>query len=216
MLIGTKFGDIHSGTDLHLVPETLLISPAEPKLNLVEIPYGNGSVDLTEALGLGVTYNDRKIKWTFTLYPGDNWPERQSIVSNAINGKRLHITPDDDPGWYYDGRITVKKHKTDKLYHQITVEATCAPYKRKITESTASASLGTEYTDISCEIGAMPLVPKITVEQDTMIQWGEYSASVSAGSHFLPELLMQGNQVIKAKVAAGTGTITITWREGSL
>lgn len=217
MLIGTKFGDLHSGTGLQLVPESMEISPAEPKLNLVEIPYGNGSVDLTEALGVGVAYKDRKIKWTFTLYPGDDWPERQSIVSNAINGKRLHITPDDDPEWYYDGRITVSKHKSDKLYHQITVTATCAPYKRKIAETTVLAPLADEnYSSIPCPIGAMPLVPLIAVEQETEIKWNDYSVTVSAGSHLLPELLMQGNQTIQAKTTGGVGTITISWREGSL
>ena len=215
MLIDTYFGDIHSRTDLHLVPESIQIDPAEPKKNLVEIPYGTGSVDLTEALGI-VTFNDRKITWIFSLFPGDDWVEKRSEVSNALNGKRLHITPDDDPGWYYDGRITVSGHKSDKLYHQITVEATCSPYKRRDQETVVTKSIGTELTGIPCPIGAMPLVPKITVGQDTTLQWGDYSISVSEGSHLLPALLMQGDQVIQAKTAEGTGTITISWREGSL
>lgn len=216
MLIHTQFGSIHSGTDLHLVPESIEIEPAEPKLNLVEVPYRNGSVDLTEALGVGVTYNDRAIKWAFSLYPGADWAEKRSEVSNAINGKRLHITMDDDSGWYYDGRVTVSGHKSDKLYHQITVEATCAPYKRKATESSVSAELSTVSSEISLAIGQMPLVPKITVEQETTIEWGDYTVTVSAGTHLLPDLLMSGAQTIQAKTTSGSGTITISWREGSL
>lgn len=216
MLYGTLFGTIHSDTDLHLIPETTKVSPAEPKISLVEIPGGNGSLDLTEALGAGVAYHDRAIKWAFTLYPGTDWGSKRSEVANALSGKRLKIIIDDDPTWYYDGRISVNAYKSDKLYHQITIEATCAPYKRKLTESAISAELSTELVGISCAIGQMPLVPLITVAQETVVQYGEYSTTIQAGTHLLPDLLMSGIQTIKAKVTDGTGTISITWREGSL
>ena len=62
----------------------------------------------------------------------------------------------------------------------------------------------------------MPLVPKITVEQETTIEWGDYTVTVSAGTHLLPDLLMSGAQTIQAKTTSGSGTITISWREGSL
>ena len=101
-------------------------------------------------------------------------------------------------------------------HHQITIEATCAPYKRKLTESSISAELSTELVGISCAIGQMPLVPLITVAQETVVQYGEYSTTIQAGAHLLPDLLMSGTQTIKAKVTDGTGTISITWREGSL
>lgn len=216
MARGTLFGAVHSSITLHLIQQNVEVGPAEPKTSLVEIPGGNGSIDLTEALGAGVAYKDRTIKWIFALYPGEPWASKRSEVSNAINGKRLRIVLDDDPTWYYDGRVSVTDHKSDNRLHQITIEATCAPYKRKLTESSISAELSTELMGISCAIGQMPLVPLITVAQETVVQYGEYSTTIQAGAHLLPDSLMSGTQTIKAKVTDGTGTISITWREGSL
>ena len=62
----------------------------------------------------------------------------------------------------------------------------------------------------------MPLVPTIIAAQETVLQWGDYSATIPAGESLIPALRMSGNQVIKAKVVSGTGSITIKWREGSL
>lgn len=216
MLYGTLFGDVHSDFDLRLIPQSIAVSPAAPKTNLVSIPGGNGSVDLTEALGVGVSYKDRTIKWTFTLYPRTDWPSKRSEVSNALNGKRMKIVLGDDPEWYYDGRVCVTNHKSSKLYHQISVSATCAPYKRRRMESRVDAELSDEFRYLMCNIGQMPLVPLITVGQETTIVYGESSFTVSAGTHTIPALLMSGTQTIRAKVAEGTGTISITWREGSL
>ena len=216
MARGTLFGVVHSSTTLHLIQQNVEVGPAEPKTSLVEIPGGNGSIDLTEALGAGVAYKDRTIKWTFALYPGEPWASKRSEVSNAINGKRLRIVLDDDPTWYYDGRVSVTDHKSDNRLHQITVEATCAPYKRRVSERTISAELSTTPTELYCDVGQMPLVPLITVAQETVVQYGDYSATIQAGKHLLPDLLISGCQIIKAKTTSGTGTISITWREGAL
>ena len=216
MARGTLFGVVHSSATLHLIQQNVEVGPAEPKTSLVEIPGGNGSIDLTEALRAGVAYKDRTIKWTFALYPGEPWASKRSEVSNAINGKRLQIVLDDDPTWYYDGRVSVTDHKSDNRLHQITVEVTCAPYKRRLTESSAEAELSPVATEIPLAIGQMQLVPKITVEQETTIEWGDYTVTVSAGTHLLPDLLMSGAQTIQANTTSGSGTITISWREGSL
>ena len=217
MAKGTKFGGLHSSADLHLIQQKIEIGSPAPKTVLVEIPGANGSKDLTEALGVGVAFGDRAIKWTFALYPGADWERKRSAVCNAIHGKRMHITPDGEEGWYYDGRITVADHKSEKRLRQITVSAVCAPYRLKETETVVSAeNIGTEFTEISCEIGAMPLVPTITAAQETIIQWGDYTIAIPVGDSLLPALRMSGTQVLKAKVESGTGRITIKWREGSL
>lgn len=217
MAKGTKFGDLHSSADLQLIQQKIEIGSPAPKTVLVEIPGASGSKDLTEALGVGVAFGDRTLKWTFALYPGADWVQKRSAVCNALNGKRMRITPDGEEGWYYDGRITVADHKSEKLLRQITVSAICKPYRLKAAETTAAVeNLSAEFTEIICAIGAMPLVPTITVAQETILQWGDYSVAVPAGDSLIPALRMSGAQVIKAKVESGTGSITIKWREGSL
>lgn len=129
MARGTDFGGIHSSHDLHLIQQKVEVDPAEPKLNLIEIPGADGAVDLSEIPAGRVTYKTRKITWVFALYPGEDWDAKHRQVNNALNGRRCNITLDTDPGYYYQGRLSVSKHNVDGLLRQITVVAICQPYK---------------------------------------------------------------------------------------
>lgn len=129
MARGTTFGGIHSHIDLNLIQQKVEVEPAEPKLNLVEVPGADGAVDMTEQPAGRVTYKTRKITWTFALYPGENWDAKHQQVNNALNGRGCDITLDTDPEYYYRGRLSVKKHNVDRSLRQIIVEAICQPYK---------------------------------------------------------------------------------------
>lgn len=129
MARGTDFGGVHSHRDLHLIQQKVEVQPAEPKLNLIEVPGADGSKDLSTQPAGRVTFNDRQITWTFALYPGENWDAKHSQVSGALNGRYCQITLDTDPGYYYLGRLVVSKHKVDGRLRQIIVKALCRPYK---------------------------------------------------------------------------------------
>lgn len=129
MARGTNFGGTHSHLDLNLIQQKVEVEPAEPKLNMIEIPGADGAVDLTEQPGGQVKYKTRKITWTFALYPGENWDAKHRQVSNVLNGRRCDITLDTDPEYYYQGRLAVKKYNVDRSLRQIIVEAICQPYK---------------------------------------------------------------------------------------
>lgn len=129
MARGTNFGGVHSFHNLNLIQQKVEVEPAEPKMNLVEIPGADGAVDMTEQPAGRVTYKTRKITWTFALYPGENWDAKHRQVNNALNGRQCDITLDTDPEYFYRGRLAVKKHNVDGLLRQIVVEAVCQPYK---------------------------------------------------------------------------------------
>lgn len=131
MAKGTDFGGVHSFYDLNLIQQLVDEQPAEPKLNLIDIPGADGSVDMSELPGGRLVYKDRTLTWIYALYPGENWDAKHRQVSNALNGKRCRITLDSNPDYYYDGRVTVKKYNKDKLLRQITVEAICNPWMLK-------------------------------------------------------------------------------------
>ena len=103
MAKGTKFGSIHSVADLRLIQQSVKITPAKPRLNLLDVPGMNGKVDLTEANGVGVTYENRELVWVFALYPGMDWAETRRAVENALNGKAFDIELDEERGWLYHG-----------------------------------------------------------------------------------------------------------------
>lgn len=148
---GIWFDDIHSYNDLNLVLSEVNIPPAEPKLNFVDIPGGDGDVDLTEALG-EVKYNSREGSITFTAFPYYDFEEKKKEVSNLLNGKRCKIRLDKDPGYYWLGRCVVDDYVSDKMVRQIVVKIKVDPYKYKVNKTVASVSLaGKNLLDVSAE-----------------------------------------------------------------
>ena len=217
MAKGTKFGTIHSNVDLHLIQQKIEVGPAVPRTSYVHVPGADGSIDLTEALGT-VSYDDRELVWTFALYPGDDWVERRRKVSNAINGIACRITPDGEEGWYYDGRVVVDEYASDKLLRTVTVKATCRPWRYKLTPTVISREdLGPAYKQLSLPNERRPIIPTITVAQDTTLLWGGSAIAVSAGTYRRADICLQaGPNILKAKVASGTGSITVEYQEASL
>lgn len=127
---GVWFDDIHSYSDLNLVLSKVDIPPATTKTNYVDIPGGDGTVDLTEAFG-GVKYKDRKGSITFSVFPTDDFEEKKRQVSNLLNGRRFKIRIDKDPDYYWLGRCEFNKYASKKKLHQITMNVVVAPYKFK-------------------------------------------------------------------------------------
>lgn len=217
MARGTNFGGWHSHRDLGLIQQSVDVQPAPPKLNLVEVPGADGAKDLSTQPAGRVVYEDRKIVWTFALYPGDNWDRKHQQVCNALNGLACDIVLDTDPDYYYQGRLTVKKYKVSGLLRQITVEAVCRPYKLKRVETRRVATVSTTYTTLALVNERKVVIPAITVTQETTLRWGGSTLTLAAGTHRVADIELQpGTNLLDAKVATGTGEITVVYREGAL
>lgn len=218
MARGTDFGGIHSHRDLNLIQQRVEVEPAEPKLNFVEVPGADGSRDLSTQPAGRVTYKDRKIIWTFALYPGDNWDTRHHQVSNALNGLECHITLDSDPGYYYQGRLAVKKYKLDNTLRQITIEATCRPYCLKQEPTVVVLSLtSSAFSKAILHNERKPAVPVFTATVATTIRWNGQTVSIAAGTYSSLDIeLPAGDNVLEAQANSGTGRLTITYQEGAL
>ena len=217
MARGTDFGGIHSHRALNLIQQKVVEQPAEPKLNLVNIPGADGTKDMSELPGGRLFYKDRKVTWTFALYPGENWDAKHRQVSNAINGKRCRITLDTNPGYYYNGRVVVKKYNRDRALRQITVEATCAPYLLKQQPTTRTVELTNDYQAITLPNEKMPTVPTIEVVDWAEIRWNGVTAQLTAGSYTSLDIeLQEGDNVLEVRGTSSSGRVTITYQEGSL
>lgn len=217
MARGTNFGGWHSHRDLNLIQQSVDVQPAPPKTNLVSVPGADGSKDLSTQPAGRVVFGDRKITWTFALYPGENWDQKHQQVSNALNGLACDITLDSDPGYYYQGRLTVKKYKVDGLLRQITIEAVCKPYKLKAIETKVTSSLTSTARTLALVNERKQVIPTITVTAVTTLVWQGRSIKVAAGTHKIADIVLQpGANLLDAFVDSGTGTITVTYQEGAL
>lgn len=135
-MIGVKIGEIHTYDDWGLILTDKVISPPVPRTNTVSVPLRDGSLDLTETLTDDVKYNDRKITLTFAVIdPIKEWPLKMSTVLNYLHGQRLKIVFDDDPAYYYIGRVAVNEWASDKRPGTLVIECTVDPFKYDVLSS---------------------------------------------------------------------------------
>lgn len=138
-------GEKNTWTDWHLIPSSRP-HVALPTVNekLVEIPGRSGSIDLTTFLTGSPTYGNRKGSWEFYisndyfLYSDPkfvpnvanwkDWPTALKEIAAYCNGKVLSVTLEDDPDYYYRGRLKVK-YSPQKDYSTVTIEYDLDPKK---------------------------------------------------------------------------------------
>lgn len=218
MARGTDFGGIHSYRDLHLIQASVAVDPAKPKTNFINIPGADGAKDFSEAPAGRVVFNTRKITWIYKLYPGDNWATKYAQVSNAINGRSCRITLDDDPDYYYPGRVSVDKHAADGILHTITVTATCQPYKLRQEVTRSVINLAVDVPKVVDFVGErMEVIPVITVTTEVSLQWKGNSYSLSAGTHKILDIqFTEGVNRLQALTTTEAGTLTVEYQKGAL
>jgi len=133
--VGDK--DYHSARDLNLMMDKRQeIGEPEPELTLLEIPGRNGWLDQSEALTGRVTYKPRTMTFSFVLRDkARQWAYRVSDIRAALHGKRARIICDDDPYFYYEGRVRVGTLQADGHTGRLKVTAQVDPYKYEIASS---------------------------------------------------------------------------------
>lgn len=211
----------YTTAEMNLVQQKVIVSPAKPQIQLVQVPGANGSVDLTDALTTDTKYSDRTITWTFAVLPNVSWFDTMALVSNRINGKRCRITLDEDPDWYYEGRVEVTTHTTDKLLRQITVVATCQPFKIANARSAWGDNLvKTTHKTKTIDVGEMSQIPVFSCNYDTNISWDGITVLIQANTPTQPPAFYWTGETTFEYWRAGTGEyngkLTLEWFRGSL
>ena len=210
---GITFGSLHSYNDLKLLLTSKEIGSPAVKVRKIDIEGADSALDLTDFFG-EPKYEDVTHKFNFsTIVPQAQFLTWFSTVKNALHGKKLRIILDDDPLFYYMGRISVSSFTNDKNIGMISIECDCEPYKYKLENTVVSKAVsGTQA--IILTNGRKRAVPEIKTTASMTISFGGHTWTTAAGTFILPELeLVAGSNTI---TVTGTGTITFTWKEGDL
>lgn len=197
------------------------ISAPSVRTNMIVVPGRDGAIDATDALTGEPTYDTRIISislFGIKSISGKEWPVAVSDFCNAFHGKKVKVYFPEDSAHYYSGRLSVGEIKLDGGRQLLPVEIICDPWKYKNEKTTVSRSdLGTAYKQLSLPNESRPVIPTITVAQDTTLLWGISTININAGDHIFPDIrLASGSNILKAKVASGTGSISVTYQEASL
>ena len=213
---GIMFGNYHTYRDFQLILASKTIGTPSPKTETIDIPGGDGVLDLTEFFG-ETKYGNRSHSFEFSsMVDPSEFMTLFSRVQNALHGRKLPIILDDDPDWYYIGRISVSEWKADRNIGKLTIDCDCDPYKYQIgtTEIYRSISGTSTFTLPNSRKRVVPEV-KVTSSSGLAVTFGSGNLwNLSSGSYLLPELeLVEGDNQI---TVTGTGTITFTYQQGQL
>lgn len=211
---GVKFNGFHSYDEWGLILSEKELKSPDIKTHTVEIEGGNGVLDYTEFFG-AVKYGNRKLTFKF-IKPqivADGFLSLYSLVQGTLHGQKMQVILDDDPAYFYYGRISINDWKSNKGIGEIVIEVDAEPYKQSITETVVTHSVSGS-ANITLDNDKMPVVPTITTNSEFLIDFGSYNEIFPAGTFQIPELeLGEGSNPIYLE---GTGTITFRYRKGRL
>lgn len=124
-------GSKNTWEDFHLVAnERPSVKPPEVSTVYVDIAGVDGSLDLTTALTGSVMYKNREGSWEFTVANWyEPWDQIYHKLMNYLHGKKHIVRLEDEPQYYYVGRLSVNEWKSDKINSTITINYNFEPYK---------------------------------------------------------------------------------------
>ena len=210
---GLTIGVLHTYRSLGMILAKSELSAAPIKQKKIDIEGGHGTLDLTEFFGYP-QYDDVTHKFTFAIL-GADLAGQYNRIKNALHGVKDKITFDDDPDYYYIGRVFVSPLSVNKSVGTISLECDCEPFRYKKAETVVTRAVdGTDI--ISLTNGKKRVVPLVAIQTETSlhIEYGYNVWDLGAGEYRLPELeLSEGENTVSV---TGAGQITFTYREADL
>lgn len=187
---------IVNGVDLSIRFQMVLLDgytlePPEPKTYTVDIPGGNGVIDLTEALTGDVAYKNRKQEFTFAVIDVKNFEKVKTEVSNFLHGRAFDYTMTMDPGYTYHGRFFVDSYSHEAyangLLGQFKVKVDANPYKLK--EHCAYRLNATGGKLYRFESGRRPVHPVLECSQPCFVAFKGVETVIPAGTYRLNDIV---------------------------
>ena len=141
------FGEKNTWDDWHLVPTSLpVFNPPAQKVKTIDIPGGDGVIDLSQALTGYPVFQNRTGSFEFIVPNGFEpwesgrieqapWHSVYSEIMDYLHGQSLRAILEDDPEYFYEGRFTVNSWKSPKDWSRITIDYSVGPYKWSVLSS---------------------------------------------------------------------------------
>ena len=227
---------IVNGVDLSMTYRLIMsdgytLSPPEPKTYEIDIPGGDGVIDLTEALSGDVVYNRRQMKFTFyilNVLDHRTFEDVKTAVSNFLHGKAYDFQLSFDPEYTYHGRFTVTGYNHQKFpsgyLGAIEISIDADPYKTKGSQTYQVNGFGGQLFRFLS--GRKPVHPTVECEQPITVYFKGNQYSVPAGTYRLNDVLFENGyndlyinsfrvySLTWAEVGRG-GTHAMSWDQAS-
>ena len=210
------FDGLASFSDWGLYLTAQSIDAPKPKEIYVEIPNGDSTLDLTEALTGEVHYESRPFEAVFAIKPETYSVDLARWLIGYLNGKQRTIRTKEEPGYYLAGRCATSL-KNDGVLAILTVKATCQPWKYKNDVTAINTTLGAGGTlTINLTNERKRVIPTITASAAVTVVFNGQTISVNAGTQRLTNIaLSYGDNLLTITGSEGT-TVLFEYQEGAL
>lgn len=191
---------------LSLVLTDCSIAIPTPKTYSVDIPFRNGSLDLTDYFG-GLKYDNRPIELKFNSTIKSNQTQRVKKIVNLLNGKKMKLVFSFDENHYYEGRATVSHMDLTRQAFNFKLSVDCQPYKLEVEETSVNLVAGDNVLENDEKIVNATIT---NGSQSNTVTFGGSVNTLSANETFVIQLT-SGTNTINI-----TNNATITYRKGCL
>ena len=197
--------------------ETVNFPTPQSQSNTIVVPGRNSPIRFTVALGR-VAYQPRSFDMTFSML--GNRARYDQLVSTAVNllaGQLCSVILSENPTLYAIGTIEAAPSYDPKA-GKGTLVLSCEDGDAFLYHVTETVVTNTGGGTVTLENDYMPVVPTVTVTEETTLRWtvdGEsIHKTISTGTWEIPELeLRHGENTI---FITSEGTTTFRYREGRL
>lgn len=120
-------------TDWYLIPSSRpVVAQAGVSSTLTEIPgRKDGPIDNSKLLTGRLQYSNRSGSFEF-LVDNDHeyWETIRSKIVEFLHGKRMRVILEDDPDYYYEGRVSLNEWRSESWNSRVTIGYMLGAYKR--------------------------------------------------------------------------------------
>ena len=197
--------------------ETVNFPAPQSQSNTIVMPGRNSPIRFTEALGR-VAYQPRSFDMTFSMLGNRaRYDQLVSTVVNLLAGQLCRVILSEAPTLYAIGTIEAAPSYDPKA-GKGTLVLSCEDGDAFLYHVTETVVSNTGGGTVTLENDYMPVVPTVTVTEETTLRWtvdGEsIHKTISAGTWEIPELeLRHGDNSVSVM---GEGVTTFVYREGRL
>lgn len=205
--------------------------------NYINVPYRDGYIDASTAMTGRPVYKARPLAFKLGgLRDRMNWDPIISNLRNEIHGRICKITIDNDPHYYWRGRVYIEGFDRVRELGEFTLNIPKAePYKYYYKDSTepwewdsfnflTDVITYAEQWDINGTAiktiphGHMPTVPTFEVTNlinSLTVSTGGMTFNLVSGKNMFPEISVGGDEETELTFS-GRGTVQIIYKTGSL
>lgn len=182
--------DLQERFGLVMTDESVL-GPPPLKRCEVDVPGGDGSIDLSDALSGGPVYGNREHSLVLRMeVDGPREFERvKTEVSNLLHGRRLRYELTCDPGYSYEGRFEVDEYYSRMRSGCIRLKVAADPYKLKERCTCRVNAAGGVTVDLP--VGRKRVCPTVEVGRPALVSWQGRSWRLEPGAARIRDLWIE-------------------------